>query len=497
LKAAANGAAAKGREETMLSCWGRTGVGACRADQNWDRRISRLQLFFAAALAVVPVLAMSPAAAQTAADPVEILFLGNSFTHGRYLPALNYNAGPGDSTDGNLVHDLLCPSLTASGMCTSGAEAVALVIPTAANTPGGALLAQLEYLQNNPSAQYTERGPFGGVAGVFLQFTKEAGLHYNVSLVAVSSATLKGYLNNKGSEAGFLPLIASAKYDHVVMQDQSFEPLPATVTVNGQSVPTRGNPATFQAGVNGLIDAIDQADAAAGKANAAVTLYETQPLASYGYTSSNPDAPIFGSSTPAQQDGNPAYAPYVGAADPIAQMASDLHNAYTTAANTYNMANPAGSHVDVALVGDAWVSAVNLGIAVQNPFLPYQSVHWTDHPVGRVDLWDSNPLTACCTTPIGYHPSSYGVYLDALVIFYKITGIDPFRLDAEMSDRNPHFRSSAAHALGISASDAQLLAVAARETIRAGKPVCLPAEYPVWPCAVLLGPPHAGLDLGR
>jgi hypothetical protein len=468
----------------MLSWWGYAGVGACRVERNKDRGISRrLQLSLAAVLAIASILIERPATAQTAVKPVEILFVGNSFTHGRYPPALNYNAGPGNSTDSELVHDLLCPSLTASGMCASGAEAVPAVTPTTVNTPGGTLLGQLDYLQNNPSAQYTERGPFGGVAGVFLQFTKEAGLHYNVSLVAVSSATLRGYLNNKGTEAGTLPLIASAKYDHVVMQDQSFEPLPTTITVNGQSVPTRGDPAAFQAGVNGLINAIHSADAAVGKASAAITLYETQPLASYGYTSSNPNAPIFGSSTTAQNGGNPAYAPYVGAARPIAQMAWDLHNAYTTAANTYTISNPAGPRVNVALVGDAWVSAINLGIAVQNPFL-------TNHRVNRVDLWDSNPLTACCTTPIGYHPSSYGVYLDALSIFYKITGIDPVTLYAETNARNPHFQSSAAHALGISPTDAQLLAIAARETVRAGMPVCIPAEYPVWPCAVFGWPYH-------
>jgi hypothetical protein len=440
-------------------------------------------LFLASTLAVATVLATGPAAAQDPANPVEILFLGNSFMHGRYSPALNYNAGPGNSTNSNLVHDLLCPSLTAAGTCTSGAEAVAAVTPTAANTPGGTLLGQLAYLQANPSAQYTEPGPFGGVAGVFLQFTREAGLHYNVSLIAVSSATLTGYLNNKGSEAGMLPLIASAKWDHVVMHDQSFRPLPTTVTVNGQGVPTRGDPTGFQSGVDGLINAIQLADAAASKSNAAITLYETQPLASYGYTSSNPDAPIFGSSTAAQNGGNPAFAPYVGATNPIAQMASDLHNAYTGAASAYNAANPTGSHVDVALGGDAWVSAINLGVAVEDPYLP-------SHPRQQVDLWDSNPLTACCTTPIGYHPSSYGVYLGALVIFYKITGIDPHTLRAEMDENSPLFQSSAAQALGISARDARLLAIAARETVRAGMPICSPNAYPGWPCAMLQQPPQ-------
>jgi len=466
----------------MRSCGERAGVGACRSRFDRHRGMWRPRLLLAAALATASLLANSPASAQSAGSPVEILFLGNSFTHGRYNPALNYNAGPGNATNSNLVHDLLCPSLTA-GVCTSGVEAVTAVTPTTVNTPGGSLAEQLAFLQSNPSAQLTEPGPFGGVAGVFLQFTKEAGLHYNVSLMTVSSATLTGWLNNKGSEAGDLPQIASARWDHVVMQDQSFRPLPTTITVNGQGVPTRGVPTGFQSGVNGLIDAIHLADAAAGRGNAAITLYQTQPLASYGFTSTNPDAPIFGSSTAAQNNGNPAFAPYIGATDPIAQMAFDLHNAYTGAASAYNAAHPTGATVDVALAGDAWVSAINLGIAVENPYLPR-------HPQKQVDLWDSNPLTACCTTPIGYHPSSHGVYLDALVIFYKITGVDPHTLRAEMDEHSPLFQASAANALGISARDARLLAIAARETVQAGMPICRPDAFPVWPCAMLAQPPQ-------
>src|ERR1700741_4744656 len=96
----------------MRSCWGRVGVGACRIQINKHRGMLRPRLFLAGTLAVATVLASDPAAAQPPANPVEILFLGNSFTHGRYSPALNYNAGPGNSTNSNLVHDLLCPSLT-------------------------------------------------------------------------------------------------------------------------------------------------------------------------------------------------------------------------------------------------------------------------------------------------------------------------------------------------------------------------------------------------
>jgi hypothetical protein len=231
------------------------------------------------------------------ATPIDILFVGNSYTHGRYDPALNYNAGPGNGSGSSTVHDLLCPSLP----CT-GAEAPPQVTPTTANTPGGTLAGQLNFLQANPGSQYNEVGPFSGVAGIFLQLTEEAGLNYDVSLIAVSSATLTGYANNTGNEAGDLALIENPKYNQVVLQDQSFQPLPTTITVNGQSVATRGNPTSFQSGVTKLVNDIDSADKTAGKANAGVTLFETPPIASYGFTSSNPNAPIFGSSTVAQQD---------------------------------------------------------------------------------------------------------------------------------------------------------------------------------------------------
>ena len=89
-----------------------------------------------------------------------------------------------------------------------------------------------------------------------------------------------------------------------MLQDQSFRPLPATITVNGQSVPTRGDFAGFESGVTGLINAVDATASAAGKPSPLITLYETQPLASYGYTSINP----FGSSTSPPDGLNAPYA---------------------------------------------------------------------------------------------------------------------------------------------------------------------------------------------
>ena len=319
--------------------------------------------------------------------------------------------------------------------------------------PGATLADRLSCLNANPAARYNEPGPDGGVPGIFLQFTKEAGLSYDVSILAVSSATLTGCTT--GTSSQYFTAIASSKWDRVVLQDQSFEPLPSSITVNGQSVATRGNFPKFETGVNQIVGGLDAADQTAGKPPAAVTLYETQPLASYGYVSSDPNKPIYGSSTSPPGGLN---APYVGVADPLGAMAGDLHNAYEQAASDEMAANPSGSRIGVALAGDAWITAINSGIAMRNPYL-------TAEPAGQVDLWDSDPLEACCTTPVGYHESAYGAYLSALVLFDEITGIDPRSLAAEFDAGN---FESASMALGISPQIAEDLAAAAAQTVGAG-----------------------------
>lgn len=309
-------------------------------------------------------LLLAPAAAF--ADPIDILFVGNSFTHAKYDPVRTYNAGFGTGT-GN-VHDVNC--LTAA-TCSS-----------AETTP--------------PANGVFESGPFGGIPGIFLQLTKEAGLDYNVSIDAVSAGTLKGAATRIGPI--LINPLTGNPYDKVVLQEQSFSPLP---NPNSLGNPTRGNFANFQSGANTLASAIQGADATAGKSAANIYLYETQPLASYTY-----DSPLIqGSSTGGLNQ------PYVGA--PIETMATDLHNAYAAVA-----AQNAGI-TGVAFAGDAWIRAIEAGAAQHNPYL-------ANEPAGQVNLWDGPPdlQAACCTTPIGYHPSKYGAYLSALTLFDTITGLD-------------------------------------------------------------------------
>jgi len=92
---------------------------------------------------VLSIAMMALAGAPYAyAAPISILFVGNSYTFGRVDPVMSYNAAN--------VHDL-----TAS-----------------------------MYAANSTGANAFEPHPWGGVAGIFKQFTVEAHLDYDVSMSA-------------------------------------------------------------------------------------------------------------------------------------------------------------------------------------------------------------------------------------------------------------------------------------------------------------------------
>jgi hypothetical protein len=111
------------------------------------------------------------------------------------------------------------------------------------------------------------------------------------------------------------------------------------------------------------------------------------------------------------------------AGQPIEAMARDVRAGYDTAA--------AAAHVQSVIpVGEAWVRAFQAGVADPNP---YDGVD-----AGKVDLWAYDH----------YHGSTYGYYLNALVIFGDITGRDP---------RSLTDRERAAFELGLSPAQAKAL----------------------------------------
>ena len=87
---------------------------------------------------------------------------------------------------------------------------------------------------------------------------------------------------------------------------------------------------------------------------------------------------------------------------PIEQMAIDVRAAYDAAA-----ANAAPLIRGVIPVGEAWNRAFQAGVADPNP---YDGI-----AAGQVSLW----------THDHYHGSAYGYYLQALMIFGDLTGLDP------------------------------------------------------------------------
>jgi hypothetical protein len=118
----------------------------------------------------------------------------------------------------------------------------------------------------------------------------------------------------------------------------------------------------------------------------------------------------------------------------IEAMDADLRHAYDAAA--------AGSPYvrGIVPVGDAWMRAVATGFADRNP---YDGIG-----AGQVDLW----------TWDHYHASAYGYYIEALMVFGRVTGVDPLTLGA---------RETAASELGISPTQATAMQQIAHDELAA------------------------------
>lgn len=267
--------------------------------------------------------------ATATSKPIEVLFVGNSFTHGKYLPVLQYNNQ---------------------------------------NNPGGITDLNYGLPPSNPryESDPDEPGPWGGIPGIFAMFAKEAGLDYQVSIEAVSGQSLKFQANPANLAT---PVIYQSKWDVVVLQELSTRPVPAD---------RDGNEKAFLEAVFTLEENIH-----AQNPNCDVYLYQTWATASTTYP---PGEPYFG--------------------QPIETMGNDLFVGYSTAVQL-------GANCQVSPVGNAWLRTIELGIAVRNPYLSY--------PDNQIDLWGQDHK----------HPSIYGSYLNALVLFASITGVDPRHLGYE------------------------------------------------------------------
>lgn len=170
-----------------------------------------------------------PAAATPALQ--HILFVGDSFTHGRYTPVRTYHAGGTQNA-----------------------------------TTGSALVVDENQGQTGTREEKLETGPFGGIPAVFAQLAVEAGLNYDVHIEAISETSLK---ENYAAASG---VIDQSKWNAVVLQELSAKPLPKTLLTS--DLQKDSNPSGFCSSVQTIEQGVH---GAAPSAN--VYLYETWPRA--------------------------------------------------------------------------------------------------------------------------------------------------------------------------------------------------------------------------
>jgi hypothetical protein len=196
----------------------------------------------------------------------------------------------------------------------------------------------------------------GGVPALFKAFTRQAGLDYDVSLETHPGIGLDYHLQTRRD------VIVSRPWDVVVMHGQS--------TLDFDKP---GDPAKLIATTRQMAELL---------------------------TSVSPKVEVHLTATWSRAD-----LTYVAGGrwygQPIAAMANDVRAAYDKAAAT----SPAIK--SVIPVGQAWIRAIDSGIADPNP---YDGV-----TPGQIDLWARDH----------YHASTAGYYLEALVVFGDLTRRDP------------------------------------------------------------------------
>lgn len=372
------------------------------------------------------------------ADPVKILFVGNSYTFGRVDPVLSYNTAN--------VHDL-----TAAFNAISSAG-------------------------SNP----WEPHPWGGVPGIFKMFTDESGLSYDVSISARNAATLRGqFLNTANAAWDLRGNVASQVWNTVVLQEQSDAALPAGRGKNANLAQFNAYADQFERFIhNGAAQTYTEAQLygslaacqATGastttcntvrnipqnpNASAATKVYLTdtwaRPDMVFAHKITTPDA-----TTP---DGRPIVDTSAAGGDAtlyyamLATMSADLHTSFAAKAAS----NP--GFAGVIPVGDAFQLAVDQGLVKTGGFYDANGVYVPEQPGDAMNLWWYDYL----------HASKYGSYLDALVQFGTITGLSPLSLGAD---------EQAARDLGISVADALTLQRVAAQQLAIAAAVPEPSTW--------------------
>jgi hypothetical protein len=367
------------------------------------------------ALAAAAAALVTGICAPAHADPIKILFVGNSYTFGRVDPVMSYNAAN--------VHDL-----------TAAFEAA-----------------------DSAGTNSYEPHPWGGVPGIFKKMTDEAGLNYDVSISARNAATLRGqFLDTASTSWKLRENVASQDWGVVVLQEQSDAALPANRGKNAnlaqfdayagqfeKFIHNTNFPATYtETQLYGSLAACMATGLSAGSCNTTRTIAKN--------TNADPNTKVYLTETWARTDMvfphlNITTDPVTGVPIPdgtntqatlyynsLAGMTADLHTDFAAEAASD------GKFAGVIPVGDAFQYAIDNGLVRSSGFYDQNGVFIPFDTGSLMDLmWND-----------GLHASLYGFYLDALVQFGEITGLNPLSLGGN---------EQAAAALGISVQNALIL----------------------------------------
>lgn len=291
----------------------------------------RTAAFVVTALAAAPLFAPAEAWAGGGGgrEPLQVLFVGNSFTYTR-PPALNYNTAAVD--DMNYEN----------------------------------------FLANPEGSDPKLPQPWGGVPAIVKKLADQAGIDLDIHLSLRGGASLRGhFLNTNPANWDLRANIAAKRWDIVVIQGNSTE------AVNRAG----GDYGQFSAYVqkiegwvhDGTALEYREADLYAG-GNTVLRRIPANPNA-------NPNALVYLYQTWARPDLTyPAGSPYEG--EPLETMTRDLRDAYSQAALED------GRITAIAPVGEAFMRAVRTGVALRNPYETVDAARGRGGSRGNaVNLW--------------------------------------------------------------------------------------------------------------